>query len=488
MTSTRAVLPQVQPMPTGPLPRPLGEGKAQGARAGLPQSGQDFAALFALLTAGGGVAVEGEAAAQAVDIGEELLPRRQTPGRSKALLPEDVFPPELLLTLYPQMARPPAAAGMPTLAPAVAEAVSGEAEADIYAALASRIAPVAPPTADRVPNATASLDMSAPVTPQAPTAASFVAALASTSALTPAAAPQPEPEAAPFSPAPVPAPLAAAMAAPASPAVQQAVVAAAPRPDMPAAPKAAFVPQPPAERRAIDPEKPAATGDLTALAAAKPERADRDPLLPRDPLRKTEFTVTRQETILPPVTGQPPAAHQAAEKIIAALQTADGSVPTSAANLPRETAPAPVRILHIQLQPQDLGTLTVKLSLKGGGLDVKLEAADPHTVRILEADRDRLTDMLRSAGYSVDALAVLPTSDKSAPNFHAFSGASPDNTSPSGGGAQQQGQSQTGGAQSDAQRGHASRGAPDQGGASGANGDEGNLSNPARTADGDLYI
>jgi hypothetical protein len=130
----------------------------------------------------------------------------------------------------------------------------------------------------------------------------------------------------------------------------------------------------------------------------------------------------------------------------------------------------------------------VKLSLKGSGLDVKLEAADPHTVRILEADRDRLTDMLRSAGYSVDALAVLPTSDKSAPNFHAFSGASPDNASASGGGAQQQGQSQTGGAQSDAQRGHASRGAPDQGGASGANGDEGNLSNPARTADGDLYI
>ena len=116
-----------------------------------------------------------------------------------------------------------------------------------------------------------------------------------------------------------------------------------------------------------------------------------------------------------------------------------------------------MRILHIQLQPQDLGTLTVKLWLKGSGLDVKLEAADPHTVRILEADRDRLTDMLRSAGYSVDALAVLPTSGKNPPNFHVFfSGASPDNASASGGGAQQQGQPQTGGAQSDAQRGHAS--------------------------------
>jgi hypothetical protein len=103
-------------------------------------------------------------------------------------------------------------------------------------------------------------------------------------------------------------------------------------------------------------------------------------------------------------------------------------------------------------------------------------------VRLLEADRGRLSDMLRSAGYSVDGLTVqMPASDKAAPSVSAFTGSNADNAAHGGGGTQ------PGSAQSDAQRGQSQARPGDEGG-SAANGEEGDNATPARTAGGDLYL
>ncbi len=202
---------------------------------------------------------------------------------------------------------------------------------------------------------------------------------------------------------------------------------------------------------------------------------------PPEQLRDTPTVVTRQDTMLPP--GQSPIAHQAAEKIIAELQSSDNAAATDRAQHSRQgDAPAPVRVLQIQLQPAELGMLTVTLSMRNQMLDIKLEAAEQRTVRTLETDREKLTEILRSAGYALDAVTVqISSPEKPVQSFHGLAG--------QGGEAQGHhgGQPQPGGAQADAQRGQQSqRGNDDRSFASRTDGGD---HGPRRgSADGDLYL
>ncbi len=63
------------------------------------------------------------------------------------------------------------------------------------------------------------------------------------------------------------------------------------------------------------------------------------------------------------------------------------------------------------------------LSLRDQMLDVKLEAAEHRTARILEADRETLTELLRSAGYALDGMTVQVSSpEKPVQGFKAMAG------------------------------------------------------------------
>jgi chemotaxis protein MotD len=219
-------------------------------------------------------------------------------------------------------------------------------------------------------------------------------------------------------------------------------------------------------------------------AAEQPEAVTNgDDALPApDRPRDTPPVVIRQETVLPSA-GQPPVAHQAAERIIAALQSSDSAASSDRAQPARQgDAPGPVRTLHIQLQPADLGTLTVKLSLRDQMLDIKLEAAEHRTARILEADREKLTEILRSAGYALDGVTVqISSPEKPVQTLNAMTGQGGNGQANAGS------QSQAGGAQSDAQRGQGSqRGNDDR---SFASTNDGGDHAPRRgSADGDVYI
>lgn len=511
MTSTNGVPPQALPVAAAPLPRPATSAKGQGGDASPPAQGKDFqgkdfAALLSQVVEEAAAAVGGFPQAEAGGAGEgdgvQPRPIVRTTSRARALRAEETLPPELLATLYPQMMaqatvtltvayqattlippNPQLAALAPPLAGATMSGIQPDGEG---AAPLPQLA--APPLA--LPGHAAPGEAFMPQVPGLATPAP-----ASPGALQPQSQPamsqqlstlQALPQAAP---APAAAAAAPQPATPPGPGIEQAIAQQMPRADTPAVSKAAFVPQPgPEARDAGEGRAPAPLAeDALATAVAKAETGQRPPPLPAEQARKTELTVTRQETFLP-TAGQPPLAHQAAEKIIAELQGAQGPGATDSATSQRAVPPGPARVLHIQLQPPEFGTLTVRLSLRDNALDIQMEAADQRTVRMIEADRDRLSDMLRSAGFALDALTVQTQSgDRAAAAVPAFTAASPDGGAPSGGGAQPGG-AQADGTQSDAQRGQGSRGRPDQNGTSTGPGEDSNHAHPARSAGGDLYI
>jgi chemotaxis protein MotD len=67
---------------------------------------------------------------------------------------------------------------------------------------------------------------------------------------------------------------------------------------------------------------------------------------------------------------------------------------------------APLKVLHIQLQPADLGTVTVRMSLREKTLQLDLEVSRGEGAQLLQRDKDALSSLLRSAGYLVEGMDV----------------------------------------------------------------------------------
>ena len=259
------------------------------------------------------------------------------------------------------------------------------------------------------------------------------------------------------------------------------IAQAAPKPVNPTA-----QPRQPLSARAADrsvEEIPGAQPTIAGVITEQPaDRVNKENAAPPERLRETPLVVTRQDTVLP-ANGQQPIAHQAAERIIAELQSSDGAVESERAQPTRPVdSGTPVRVLHIQLQPADLGTLTVKLSLRDQMLDVKLEAAEHRTARLLEADREKLTEILRSAGYSLDGVTVqISSPEKPVQPFYTMPGQGDASH------AQHGAQSQPGGAQPDAQRGQGSRQGNDDRSFASRN-DGGDHASRPGSVDGDVYL
>ena len=95
---------------------------------------------------------------------------------------------------------------------------------------------------------------------------------------------------------------------------------------------------------------------------------------------------------------------------IRAELNAEGKIPLNGPTVDPAAAKlgsdAPVRTLLIQLQPADLGTVTVKMSLKDDALELHIEASQHETAQRLHQDQEALLKALRTAGYVVDGVAV----------------------------------------------------------------------------------
>ena len=135
-------------------------------------------------------------------------------------------------------------------------------------------------------------------------------------------------------------------------------------------------------------------------------------------------------------------AQQIADRIAAELPSAGADGARAAPAMTSRLAPPPesVKVLTIQLHPADLGTVTVRMTLRADGMDVQVETGRRATARLIDADRDALAGLLRSAGYHVEALTVRAVEQ---PSLVSSPGASQ-------GGPNSGGQLQPGGGQADA--------------------------------------
>jgi hypothetical protein len=73
---------------------------------------------------------------------------------------------------------------------------------------------------------------------------------------------------------------------------------------------------------------------------------------------------------------------------------------------PRAAAGGPVKILVLRLQPETLGTVTVRLRLVGNALELQLQAASSETAELLQRDRAVLEDCLKASGYETDLTTI----------------------------------------------------------------------------------
>lgn len=166
---------------------------------------------------------------------------------------------------------------------------------------------------------------------------------------------------------------------------------------------------------------PAATSGFEAISA-NVERAAKS--AGRDALPETtKVTVVQQETHLPPVP-QFSATQQVANAVVSELKGSPAPAASAAADLvgAQSNAPdQPLRILTVNLEPPDLGNVTVRLRLVGTEVSVQLAAQRKDTSTMLDQQRDQIRDLMQSAGYVAD---VAPIQHGSLDGFQAGSGQS----------------------------------------------------------------
>ena len=73
------------------------------------------------------------------------------------------------------------------------------------------------------------------------------------------------------------------------------------------------------------------------------------------------------------------------------------------------------RVLHLQLEPEGLGAVSIRMRLSGNRLDLQLEPDRADTMRRIDDNSGQLVEKLRAAGYVLDHLAVMVAEPHTAP-------------------------------------------------------------------------
>ena len=164
---------------------------------------------------------------------------------------------------------------------------------------------------------------------------------------------------------------------------------------------------------------PAETGASGDRSGQGGERGDAARTLAA--LKEAKASVVHQETHFAPAPPQSPA-FQIANRIAHDIDIADPAFAAQSAAAPNDASAAPVKILYIQLDPPELGALTIRMSMKDDTLHLQIEASRHETARMIERDQNALSGMLRSAGYNVDGLTVQITTGDRGNGAQQFSG------------------------------------------------------------------
>ncbi len=176
-----------------------------------------------------------------------------------------------------------------------------------------------------------------------------------------------------------------------------------------------------------------ATGDATRFSSL-----DSAPLRFGPPDAATgqapvKVAVLDQQTHFPPLAPSSPI-DQIANRIVAeaspalasAPADAGGSAPSGVAlssgvgEIQSQAPLSATRVLLLQLEPQGLGVVSIRMRLSGDRLDLEVEATRADTMRRIGDDSDLLVEKLRSAGYAMDHVVVKVAEPQAAQTQHGL--------------------------------------------------------------------
>lgn len=139
--------------------------------------------------------------------------------------------------------------------------------------------------------------------------------------------------------------------------------------------------------------------DRSSDAAGESETADLAPI---------KMSVVTRETHFEPVARLSPV-QQIATAIGEELDLGVNVALTETAQRadePTRHSSGPLKVLHVKLEPEDLGTVVLKMRLVDKSLELEVVASRQETADLLTKDRDLLTRVLRGSGYTADVVAI----------------------------------------------------------------------------------
>lgn len=95
-----------------------------------------------------------------------------------------------------------------------------------------------------------------------------------------------------------------------------------------------------------------------------------------------------------------------ADQIVAQARDLTAPAGSSATAAQAQHMNGPVRILRLQLQPEELGLVTARLRIVAGVLELRLTVDRQQSVEVLKQDRDGLLEALRRAGYTAEIASI----------------------------------------------------------------------------------
>jgi chemotaxis protein MotD len=131
-----------------------------------------------------------------------------------------------------------------------------------------------------------------------------------------------------------------------------------------------------------------------------------------------KVVVREQETHFEPVQ-QPTLLQKIVDRMVTDLPAASASTGMAATDVAspdiHRVSDKPLRILTLEMDPPNLGAVTVKMRMIGNAVEIHLSADRPETAQMLRQERGALTEVMQSAGYAFD-IASIDQSRASDPN------------------------------------------------------------------------
>lgn len=162
----------------------------------------------------------------------------------------------------------------------------------------------------------------------------------------------------------------------------------------------------------------------------------------------------------PPLT-QPSAVEQIVNKIAAEANAASASAaPTDegasaalpsgvAADKQSQVSLSAMRVLHLQLEPEGLGAVSIRMRLAGDRLDLQVEATRADTMRRIGDEKDLRVEKMHAAGFAMDRLVVSVAQPQTMQTQHGFGAGDNPGLGRGGEAAPSLGMSQEGGSSAD---------------------------------------